>query len=193
MTFRGSAYRPRTPAAAIRQGVGLLPEDRKAEGLFLEMSVAKNITFIRSPSRIPGVVFRRTELKQARTWMERLRIIASRASAPVSSLSGGNQQKVLIARLLNADADVLLIDEPGQGVDVAGKQEIIEILRETAKRGKAVLISSSESEELFALADRILVMRQGTIVGELLAYQTSEEEVVALASGATAPRNHGRP
>jgi ABC-type sugar transport system ATPase subunit len=192
MTFRGSSYRPRTPAAAIRQGVGLLPEDRKSEGLFLEMSVAKNITFIRSPTRLPGVVFRRAELSQARRWMERLRIVASRPSAPVGTLSGGNQQKVLLARLLNADADVLLIDEPGQGVDIAGKQDIVEIVREAAKGGKAVLISSSEFEELFALADRILVMQQGKIVGELPAAQASEEQIVALASGATDPESHGR-
>jgi ribose transport system ATP-binding protein len=182
VTLKGRPFRPSGPAAAIRDGVGLLPEDRKDEGLFLEMSVATNIVFVRPPRRLGLMLWRRDEHRLVRHWLERLRIVAARASAPVASLSGGNQQKVLVARWLHADVDVLLIDEPGQGVDVASKEQIFQLIREAAASGKAVIVSASEWEELSALADRILVLRQGRIVGELAAAEATEEDIVTLAT-----------
>jgi ABC-type sugar transport system ATPase subunit len=184
ITLHGKPYRPATPAHAIRSGVGLLPEDRKSEGVFLELSVAKNIAFVRPPRRIGVLVRKRDEHAVARAWIERLAIVAPGAGARIASLSGGNQQKALIARWLHAAVDVLLVDEPGQGVDVHGKEEIVRIIREAADAGKAVVVSSSEPEELLSLADRVLVMRRGRIVGELGRPAASEERIVALASGA---------
>jgi ABC-type sugar transport system ATPase subunit len=183
VTLHGKRYAPAIPAEALRRGVGLLPEDRKGEGLFLELTIAQNIGFVRPPRALGPVLRRREEHALARTWIERLRIVPPRPGARIRSLSGGNQQKALIARWLHADVDVLLVDEPGQGVDVHGKEEIVRIIRDAADGGKAVLVCSSETEELFALADRILVMRQGRIIGELPSEGTTEEEVVALASG----------
>jgi ABC-type sugar transport system ATPase subunit len=191
ITVGGRAYRPSTPAQAIRRGVGLLPEDRKRDGLFLDMSVAKNIAFVRPPRLLGALVRRRDEHAVAQRWIRRLRIVPSAPGVRVASLSGGNQQKALIARWLHADVDLLLVDEPGQGVDVHGKDEIVKIIRETAAAGKAILVSSSETEELLALADRVLVMRQGRIVGELERRTISEERIVALASGAETGTSHG--
>ena len=184
MTLHGRRYAPRTPADAVRRGVGLLPEDRKHEGLFLSRSVAENICFVRPPSRPPGFIRERDEDALAQTWIERLGITPSDPRAPVSRLSGGNQQKALTARWLQADVDVLLVDEPGQGVDVAGKEQVARIIADAAAAGKAVIVSSSESEELFSLADRLLVLRHGRIVGQLEGPNYSEEHVVGLASGA---------
>jgi ABC-type sugar transport system ATPase subunit len=188
MRLRGADYRPHSPAQAIRAGVGLVPEDRKADGLFADLSLAKNIAFVRPPRRWRTFVGQRAEIRVARTWIERLRIVPPRARARMSSLSGGNQQKALLGRWLHADVDVLLVDEPGQGVDVHGKEEITNIVRDAARRGKAVLVSSSEPNELFTLTDRVLVMRQGRIVGEFDTSKLDEESLVSLASGATGGR-----
>jgi len=183
MVLRGRHFRPRSPADAIRDGVGLMSEDRQREGLFVEMSMAKNIGFVRPPVRAKVFVWPRDERRLAHRWIEKLRIVPPRPAARAGTLSGGNQQKTLFGRWLHSEVDVLLIDEPGQGVDVAGKAEIARIVRDAAGQGKTVLVSSSESDELFSMVDRILVMRTGRIVAELAGPHFSEEEVVSLASG----------
>jgi rhamnose transport system ATP-binding protein len=180
--LNGRAYKPRDPADALARGVGLLPEDRKRFGVFPELSIARNIALTRPVGVRVGLVSSRVERRTARVWIDRLRIQPPSPDMRVGALSGGNQQKVLLARWMHAAVDVFLVDEPGQGVDIAGRDEIIRIIREMAAAGKAVLVSSSETEELFALADRVLVMRSGRIAGELGA-ERSEQELIALAGG----------
>jgi ABC-type sugar transport system ATPase subunit len=184
MTLSGRRYRPRSPADAIRARVGLMSEDRKRDGLFLEMSLAKNISIVRPPARAKLIVWSRDERRLAYRWIDRLRIVPPRPGARAATFSGGNQQKALLGRWLHAAVDVLLIDEPGQGVDVQGKAEIARIVKEAAAQGKAVLVASSEADELFSMVDRILVMRAGRIVAEIAGPPFSEEHIVALASGA---------
>jgi ABC-type sugar transport system ATPase subunit len=189
MTLKGKPYAPHSPAAALRRGVGLVPEDRKTQGLFLEQSVVKNLTFSRPLTYAAGLVRLHQERAATWRWIERLSLTPRSPGATVKNLSGGNQQKVILARWLHADVDVLLVDEPGQGIDVSAKEDVYQILRETARSGKAILTSCSESEDLFTLADRILVMRLGRIVGEFERGTATEEQIVALASGATSERN----
>jgi ABC-type sugar transport system ATPase subunit len=181
ITLRGERYAPRGPAAAIARGVGMIPSERKREGLYSTMDVEANITAVRPSSRWHMLRDRRNRAF-ATEWIDKLSISPARPKASVLSLSGGNQQKVLVARWLHADIDVLLVDEPGEGVDVQGKAEIYEIIRSGARDGKAVVIVSSETEELFQLADRVAVMRGGSIAG-YVPRTASEAEFMRLATG----------
>ena len=181
MLLRGKHYRPRTPAEAVSRGVALITDDRKGDGLFLDMSVANNLTFANPVSRA-GLVRLRQDRLLAASWVKRLLIKPPDVRLPVRSLSGGNQQKVLMARWLNAGVEVLLVDEPGQGIDVSGKEEFYGYLRNMAQQGKAILFSSSESEELFALADELIIMRQGRIVAQRTVGTITEQQMIELAS-----------
>lgn len=181
--LHGKVYRPTSPADAIRTGVGLIPEDRKSEGLFMDMAMESNLSFVKPPSS-GGLIRHRRERATAKRWLESLGIRPAAPSRPVNTFSGGNQQKILIGRWLHAGVEVLLVDEPGQGVDVSGKEDIYRILRSSAAEGKAIAVVSSESEELFALADRLIVMRQGRFLGEYARGQLTEHEFIGLASGA---------
>jgi len=183
MTLRGKPYRPSSPADAIASGVGLVPEDRKSEGLFMEMAMESNLAFARIPSTC-GLVRAGEQRATAKLWLERLGIRPASPTRAASTFSGGNQQKILIGRWLHAGVEVLLVDEPGQGVDVSGKEDIYRILRASAAEGKAIAVVSSESEELFALADRLIVMRKGRMIGEYDRGKLSEREFITLASGA---------
>jgi ribose transport system ATP-binding protein len=187
MTLNGRPFSPRTPSAAIAQGVGLIPSDRKRLGLFLEMDVEANVTIVKPGKRWQFLRHRQNRLTASR-WIRELGIVPNRGDAPLRTLSGGNQQKVLVARWLESDIDLLLIDEPGEGVDVLGKQEIYEIVREGARAGKAVIVASSETEELFLVADRVAVMRKGRIAGYLDGAVT-ESELLSLATGVSDTTN----
>ncbi len=151
----------------MRAGIGFVPEDRKSEGLYLPLSIAENIGIgmLRGASMISGARFDRGRIK---TLMQAMQVRARDASQTVSSLSGGNQQKVMIGRWLASGVDVLLIEEPTRGVDVGAKAEIYKLLREFADQGGAVLVTSSELTEHLGLCDRILVMREHEIVAELV-------------------------
>ncbi len=180
------------PRAAIAAGVALLPEDRKRHGLVLDMTVAENLSlpWLASPevmgawSRL-GIV----DLAAARTLSARriaeLRIRGA-ADAPVSTLSGGNQQKVVLGKWLARPPRVLLLDEPTRGVDVGAREEIYGILAELARRGVAVLLASSDLPEVLRLAQRIVVLRHGRVAGEFDAASASEAAVVHLATGTAA-------
>lgn len=183
ITLGGQAYRPSSPHQAISAGVGLVPQDRKRDGLHLHMSGADNIAMTSYPSTA-GVVRRRAEYASAAHWIDYLQIkIRSPADQP-ASLSGGNQQKIAIARWLHADAKLLIFDEPGQAVDVGAKAEIFRAIRDIAAKGCAVIVISEDVEELQQVVDRALVMRTGRISGELARDQIDEEHVIALAMGA---------
>jgi ABC-type sugar transport system ATPase subunit len=184
MEVFGKPYQPRTPAQAIKRGIGLVPEDRKRDALLMYLSAAKNVTLPKLPTRLFGWLNLRREHSIAQEWIRKLEVSPPSARAFPINLSGGNQQKLIIARWINAGSRVLILDEPGQGVDVGARDQILQAVRNIAQSGTAVIIISQEVEELQQIADRVLVMRKGRIVGELSRDQVSESTVIPLAMGA---------
>ncbi|WP_051939879.1 sugar ABC transporter ATP-binding protein [Phaeacidiphilus oryzae] len=182
----GKPLRRRSPAAAIRAGVVMLPEDRKVEGIIPSLSVRENISLAALPrlSRA-GLVSRAKQDEVVDFFMKRLRIKASSPDQPVRDLSGGNQQKVMLARWLCLSPKVLLLDEPTRGIDVGAKAEVQGLIDELAADGLGVLLISSDLEELIEGADRVVVLKDGRVVGGLDGDQVSEEGL--LAALATAP------
>jgi galactofuranose transport system ATP-binding protein len=181
----GHTVRKGSPAAAIRAGASLLPEDRKAEGIVPTMSVRDNIALAALPrlSRA-GIVSEARLDRVVATLMTRLRIKATGPHQMVSELSGGNQQKVLLARSLATGARVLLLDEPTRGIDVGAKAEVQALIDELAAEGLGVLLISSDLEELVEGSDRVVVLRDGEVVGELAGDQVTEEAIMnAIAEG----------
>jgi ABC-type sugar transport system ATPase subunit len=180
----GSIYHLKNPAAAIDRGMGLVPEDRKRHGLVLGMKIRENETLpiLGKLSRL-GFIQAQSEKDTAKKYFDRLRVKAPSPESITGGLSGGNQQKVVMAKWLAADCDVLMVDEPTRGVDVGAKAEIHQILREIAASGKAVLMVSSELPELLKMADRILIFRSGRIVGELARDEADEEKLIRLMTG----------
>lgn len=164
----------------VRHGVAFVPEDRKTEGLFLDLPISQNLDLGMLATR--GLMERATvDLKSLESLGERLKLVAAGLFQPVGSLSGGNQQKVLLGRWLTAGSDILLIEEPTRGVDVGAKAEIYRLLRDFTSRGGCVLLTSSELLELIGLCDRIVVMRQGRFVGTFDGGDATEESIMSVA------------
>ncbi len=179
----GEPLRVRSPAAAIDAGVGYLTEDRKGNGLALDLGVDQNITLAHLPTRGPFIDLG-GERDVARRRRDQLDIRTPSLRRAVGALSGGNQQKVMVARWLETKARVLLFDEPARGIDVGAKAEMFELIGELAREGRALVLISSYLPELLNMCDRIVVMREGRIAGELKRDEFSEERVMALATGA---------
>ena len=175
---------------AAKAGIVYLSEDRKGSGVFLEMSIAQNISVLdlKSLTNGAGLLNGRAEAALAADFAKRLSVRMGGIEAPVKSLSGGNQQKVAIAKQLAVKPKVILMDEPTRGIDVGAKAEIHRLLRELARSGIGIIVISSEMPELLGLSDRVLVVREGHIAGELSADTMSEEAVILLASGIGAER-----
>jgi rhamnose transport system ATP-binding protein len=180
----GRRLPPGDAAAAIAAGVALVPEDRRAQGLVMELSVERNATLPRrwSLSRL-GLLLGGAERRSARTWTERLRVRAGGLGDPVSTLSGGNQQKVVLAKWLSTEPRVLLVDEPTRGIDVGTKAEVHRLLFELAAGGVAVLMVSSELPEVLGMADRVLVMHEGRLVADIPRERAHEESIMLAATG----------
>jgi rhamnose transport system ATP-binding protein len=180
----GARLKKGVPAAAMAAGVGLVPEDRRLQGLVMELSIEGNIAMA-SLGRLQrfGFVRRAAEHRFASDWATRLRIRYLRLTSPVSTLSGGNQQKSVLAKWLSRRPRLLIIDEPTRGIDVATKSEVHRLLVELAQEGVAVLMISSELPEVLRVADRVLVMREGRLVAEFSHQEASEESIVAAATG----------
>jgi ribose transport system ATP-binding protein len=185
----GEPARFREPADAIRRGVAYLSEDRKTEGIVPDLSIRENLTLVLLPqlSRL-GMVDRRRQLEVTQAFIERLGIRCAGPEQPIRELSGGNQQKVLLARWLASRIALLLLDEPTRGIDVGAKAEILGLIRELAGRdGLAVLMIASELEELVSASDRLVVLRDGRTVAELAGETVTENQVMAaMAHGAGA-------
>ena len=188
MTLFGTDYGPRDVGEALRRGVAYVSEDRKGLGLVLPLPVADNIA-LPSLSRLArrGFVTPRRIGAFAREWMARLRVRASGPGVPVATLSGGNQQKVALAKWLATRPQVMLLDEPTRGVDVGAKAEIYALIRSLAEEGTAVLAISSELPELLQISDRIAVMAQGRVVDVVPAATATEESLLELAFAEPAP------
>ena len=187
IVIKGTEASVTHPADAIRRGIGFLPEDRKTQGLVQGLSVGDNIA-LPSFGRLSraGVLRMREADAVARDLVTSLRIKTPGLHQPVAQLSGGNQQKVVLAKWLAAGADVLIMDEPTRGIDVGAKVEIYELINQLTARGAAVLMISSELPEILGMSDRILVMRLGRIVAEFDAAGATQERVLRAALGQAA-------
>ncbi|MGV1924996.1 sugar ABC transporter ATP-binding protein [Agrobacterium tumefaciens] len=184
VTLRGRPLRLKDYRDSIREGLVYLSEDRKGDGLFLNMSIAANVSAL-DVGRISngmGFIERRKEMKRADELGRRLKLRANSVGDAVSTLSGGNQQKVALAKMLSVEPQVVFLDEPTRGVDVGAKAEIHRQIRELAREGVGVIVISSELPELIGVSDRVLVVREGRIAGEVEGEDMTEEKIMQLAS-----------
>jgi len=181
----GRELRSRGAAQAVRSGLSYLSEDRQGSGILPGFPIAENVTLVSLPAycRALGLVDRARELQSAATWRERFHVKAPDLKAPLESLSGGNQQKVSLAKTLDPGPRLVIVDEPTRGVDVAAKQEIYRFLAELAGKGTALLLVSSELEEVVGNCDRVVVMREGRVAGELTGDAVAEQAIMYLATG----------
>ena len=181
----GKPVRGGSPRASISAGLALIPEDRKAEGIVPTLSVRDNIVLAALPTLSrAGFVSERAQAAVVERLMTRLRIKASGPDQRVGELSGGNQQKVLLARVLCLDPRVLILDDPTRGIDVGAKAEIQALISDLAAQGMAVLLISSELEEVVEGSDRIVVLRDGAVVGTLFGHEVSEDGVMTMIASA---------
>src|SRR4029453_15210704 len=182
MELDGRAVRFRSPGEAARAGIVLVPEDRQGQGLLFNLGLADNLALPSAIVRGVVAIDRGGEKRSGEEQIARWHIKASSVEATPDMLSGGNQQKVVLARWLATRPRVLLLDEPTKGVDVGAKYEIHEMVRRVAAEGAACLVVSSDLPEVLSLADRILVMREGRLQGEIAAAFATEERVMHLAT-----------
>ncbi|MDP3897767.1 MAG: ATP-binding cassette domain-containing protein, partial [Mesorhizobium sp.] len=171
-------------ADSIAEGIVYLSEDRKGDGLFLDMSIAANVSAlcVEQVATRAGLIDDRRENEQAERLGGRLNLRCRNVAQPVSSLSGGNQQKVAIAKMLSISPKVIFLDEPTRGVDVGAKAEIHRILRDLARAGVGIVVISSELPELIGVCDRVLVVREGRIAGDVTDDEMTEDRIMYLAS-----------
>lgn len=183
--LKGAPVHNTSPGKGVDNGFGMVPEDRKGQGVLLDLSIATNIMLRRrnGTARMAGILNSGAERDQVDRLISALRIKTPSGTPEVSTLSGGNQQKVALAKWLATDLEVLILDEPTRGVDVGAKSEIYQIINEVAERGLAVIVVSSDLPELIGIADRIIVMRSGAITGELSGQEMNEKALIALAMG----------
>lgn len=181
--FNGKEIDPKSPKEAIDIGIGLVPEDRKAKGALLGMSIRENINMpiYRRISR--GSVVNESKTKSiAKQYKTELSIKTPSLEQLVKNLSGGNQQKVILAKWLAAESELLIFDEPTRGIDVGAKQEIYMLINQLVEQGKAILMISSEMEELMGMSDRIIILAEGKVSGELLKDEFNQELIMQYAS-----------
>ena len=190
ISLDGKPLTIKTPKDAIRQGVYLIPEDRRSVGLITEMSVRENVT-LPSIDRYAksGLIDNKAERTGADSACKDLRVKTASIETTVASLSGGNQQKVVLAKWLSLDPKVIIFDEPTRGIDVGAKAEIYQLMRRLADRGFAILMISSDMEEILGISDRVAVMHEGAIAGILERQDCSEEAIMRLAVGQISHRD----
>jgi rhamnose transport system ATP-binding protein len=187
LLIEGRPFRPRSPRAALRRGLAYLPEDRLQQGLVQPMSVSKNVSMAVLQRLTPGGVLRPgRERRLAQRFVDQLKIKASSVAQVVKSLSGGNQQKVVLAKWLAAQPRILILDEPTHGVDVGTKADVHRTISHLATEGLTILLISSELPEVLGMSDRVLVMREGRLVAELSRAEATQERVVRVAAGVDA-------
>lgn len=184
MTLDGKSISVQSSQSAIKNGIFLAPEDRRKTGVVVEMSITENITLAElGRFASVGLVNKPAEVKVAETMSKRLNVKAPNVQSLVVNLSGGNQQKVVLAKWLSLSPKVMIFDEPTRGIDVGAKAEIYDLMRQLAREGVAVIMISSDMEEVLGVSDRIAVMHEGTITGVLDRNDSSEEAIMHLAVG----------
>ncbi len=188
ITLDGAPLHPRSPSDAVHHKIGLSSEDRKTEGIIAQLSVRENLTLALLPHlRRHGIVDRKRQTETVDRFIKAIGIKCSSPEQPIRELSGGNQQKVLLARWLCTDPNLLMLDEPTRGIDVGAKRDIQVLIRQLADNGLAVLLISSELEEIIADSNRVVTLRDGRSVAELTGEQVTEEALMhAMATGAAA-------
>lgn len=180
---RGKKVHYRTFADAIRDGLGLIPEDRKLQGLVQIMSVKRNTTLVNMKRVLrAGVISSSLEETLSKEYADKLHVVTPSMETEVQYLSGGNQQKVVIAKWLFQNSEILFLDEPTRGIDVGAKAEIYRLINRMAKEGKTIIMISSEMPELLGMCDRIMVMHEGHKMGELNAAEATQAKIMALCS-----------
>jgi rhamnose transport system ATP-binding protein len=180
----GRRLRKASPTTAMTAGIGLVPEDRRQQGLVMEMSIQQNVALASlNALRKAGIIRASAERSFASDWAVRLSVKYGRLTDPVSMLSGGNQQKVVLAKWLGRRPSILIVDEPTRGIDVGTKADVHNLLDRLAAEGIAILMISSELPEVLRMADRILVMREGRLTAEFSQAEASEEDIMAAATG----------
>jgi len=186
--FVGGRAIPRSTPAAVKAGIALVPEDRMDQGLIPGFEIWRNTTLPALDGVSSGhwLPLRRREIERATEAIDRLKIKAQSPDVLVTELSGGNAQKVTIAKWLFSDAKVLLLDEPTAGIDIGAKTDVLRLVRDLSAAGMVIVVVSSEFEELLAVADRILVLRDGQCIAERVGHETSEHELILLAGGQSA-------
>jgi rhamnose transport system ATP-binding protein len=184
VTVNKKQLRKASPTSAMADGIGFVPEDRRQQGLVMDMSVQQNVA-LASLGRLRkgGLIRAKSERALAADWATRLKIKYAKLTDPVSMLSGGNQQKVVLAKWLGRKPNVLIVDEPTRGIDVATKAEVHRLLAELARSGVGILMISSELPEVLGISDRILVMREGRLMAEFSHADASEEAIMSAAMG----------
>ena len=185
----GGRRRPRTMNRAVAAGIAYVPADRKRLGLMLSSSIAENISSVKAgPLRRMGLVQRRGQMRRrAEHWREELKIVTASTELPAGSLSGGNQQKVVFAKWLEAEPSVVLLDDPSRGVDMGAKEEMHAIIAQMAASRKVVLYTSSDLEEMAKICDRVLVFFAGAVVGELSREELSEHGLLEAINVGSVP------
>jgi rhamnose transport system ATP-binding protein len=192
-SIEGDEVKIRSPQTAMERGIFYVPEERRAQGLILPFSIKNNVT-LSILDRIARFGFvPRSERQTADRFVEELSIRGATVMDPVSRLSGGNQQKVVLAKALAREPSILLLDEPTRGVDVGAKSEIYRLIDDLARQGKAILLISSELEEVLSMSDRILVMREGKLTGEFDRKEATQEKVMTAATGGANRTETGDP
>ncbi len=183
VTLLGTQVKPNNPLAAIRAGMGFVPEDRRKQGLVMELSVLRNTTLtLRDELATFGIINPSTEARAAQEWCDKLQVKTATPHHSVSTLSGGNQQKVVLAKWLATEPRLLIVDEPTRGIDVGTKAEVHRLLSQLAVDGVAILMISSELPEVLGMADRVLVMCEGAITAELSRAEATAELVMQAAT-----------
>jgi ABC-type sugar transport system ATPase subunit len=184
--INGKELKASSAADGVVVGIGLIPEDRKVEGAFLEYTIEWNIPImaLKKISKFGLVDFKKAG-QLVDTFVKKLDIKTPTIKQEVRNLSGGNQQKVVVAKVLAADNEILIFDEPTRGIDVGAKQEIYKLMNQLVEEGKSILMISSDMEELLGMSDRINVLYEGKLSGEVLKSEFSQDRVLELASGIT--------
>ena len=189
LTLDGETLKVRSPQDAIKHGIYLAPEDRRRSGVIVDMSIQDNITMPSLSRYSPGGLIQAgRETAAAQKASTALRVKAPSVKFPVRNLSGGNQQKVVLAKWLSLEPKLMIFDEPTRGIDVGAKAEIYDLMRGLAAEGVSILMISSDMEEVLGLSDRIAVMHEGHVSGVLSRADASEESVMQLAVGQTPNR-----
>jgi rhamnose transport system ATP-binding protein len=184
VSVQGKHLKKASPTQAMATGIGFVPEDRRQQGLVMDMSIQQNVALASLGNlRTGGLIRSSAERAMATDWASRLKIKYGRLTDPVAKLSGGNQQKVVLAKWLGRQPSVLIVDEPTRGIDVGTKAEVHSLLTELARSGVGILMISSELPEVLGVSDRILVMREGALVAEFSHADAAEEAVMSAAMG----------
>jgi ribose transport system ATP-binding protein len=182
--LKGEKVTIKKPADAIERGIALIPEDRKRQGLHLELPIRQNMTLIELKALSKSLfVSKKKENELIDKYIKLLSIKLASPELTASSLSGGNQQKLVLTKWLATNADVLIFDEPTRGIDVGAKSEIYDLMNDLREQGKGIIMISSELPEVIGMCDRVIVMHEGKIAGELSSEELSEVNVMELATG----------